>query len=146
MESLCGADCNHCEYGKNGGCPGCVNTNGCPFGKQCSIAKIILEEGRNAYETFKQQLVKEVNHLGIEKMPPIATLVPLNGTFVNLAYPLPNGETVKFLKDDEMYLGMQAEVEGEKRCFGVIASREFILVCKYEENGANPELILFKKR
>ena len=146
MESLCGADCQNCEYGKNGGCKGCKETNGCPFGKQCSIAKMILEEGREAFETLKQKLVEEVNRLGIENMPPIATLVPLNGSFVNLEYPLSNGQTVKFLKDDEMYLGMQAEVEGEKRCFGVVACQEFILICRYEENGINPELVLFKKR
>lgn len=31
-------------------------------------------------------------------------------------------------------------------CFGVIANMDFILICSYEAEGANPELILYKKR
>jgi len=45
------------------------------------------------------------------------------------------------------YLGNQLESEfGEDRCFGVLASMDFILVCTYEAEGANPELVLYKKR
>ena len=32
------------------------------------------------------------------------------------------------------------------RCFGIAANADFILVCTYEENGKNPELIVYKKR
>ena len=32
------------------------------------------------------------------------------------------------------------------RCFGVLANADFILVCTYGENGADPELLLYKKR
>ena len=46
MSSLCGADCENCEYGKNKNCMGCENTNGCPFGRQCFIAKYILTGGK----------------------------------------------------------------------------------------------------
>ena len=38
-------------------------------------------------------------------MPKINELFPLNGSFVNLEYPLLNGGNVKFLNDDEIYLG-----------------------------------------
>lgn len=31
-------------------------------------------------------------------------------------------------------------------CFGVLANMDFILVCTYESEGANPELLLYKKR
>jgi hypothetical protein len=34
----------------------------------------------------------------------------------------------------------------EGLCFGVLANMEFILVCTYEKDGENPELILYKKR
>ena len=32
------------------------------------------------------------------------------------------------------------------RCFGVVANMDFILICTYEANGENPELIIYKKR
>ena len=34
----------------------------------------------------------------------------------------------------------------ESRCFGVVANMEFLLVCTYGEYGANPELLVYKKR
>ena len=45
------------------------------------------------------------------------------------------------------YLGTQLECEfGGNRCFGIAANMDFILVCTYEENGENPELVVYKKR
>ena len=45
------------------------------------------------------------------------------------------------------YLGNQLESEfGGDRCFGILASMDFILVCKYEKDGENPELLIYKKR
>ena len=45
------------------------------------------------------------------------------------------------------YLGNQLESEfGGDRCFGILASMDFILVCTYEKNGENPELLIYKKR
>lgn len=35
---------------------------------------------------------------------------------------------------------------GGDRCFGVVADMDFILICTYEEDGKNPELVLYKKR
>lgn len=69
------------------------------------------------------------------------------GSYVNLEYRLPSGETVKFLDDNTTYLGNQLESEfGGDRCFGVLAGMDFILVCTYEAEGVNPELVLYKKR
>lgn len=31
-------------------------------------------------------------------------------------------------------------------CFGVIANADFFLVCRYDENAANPELLRYVKR
>ena len=150
MESICGADCSKCGYGKNNNCKGCKNTNGCPFGKQCFVAKYILVGGKESYEAFNNQLIAEINDLYIPGMPKINELNPLNGAFVNLFYPLPNGQKVQFLDDSEVYLGTQVESEfnnGEIiRCFGILANMDFILICEYGPNGDNPEIILYKKR
>ena len=47
MSSLCGAQCEGCQFGLNSNCKGCSETNGCPFGKQCFVAKYILTGGMN---------------------------------------------------------------------------------------------------
>ena len=150
MDSICGADCDNCGYGKSNNCKGCKNTNGCPFGKQCFIAKYILIGGKDNYELFKKQLVDEINELHIPGMPIIDDLNPLNGTFVNLKYPMPNGKFVQLLDNNEIYLGNQVESDfndGEiLRCFGVLANMDFILVSEYGPNGDNPEIIIYKKR
>ena len=103
--------------------------------------------GEEALEAFKQQLVKEFNDLKIEGMPRVESLNVLSGSFINLEYPLPNGTSVKFLDDNATYFGNQLACEfGGSRCFGIAANMEFLLVCTYEENGENPELIHYKKR
>ena len=49
--------------------------------------------------------------------------------------------------DQKTYLGNQLESEfGGDRCFGILAGMDFILVCTYEKNGENPELLIYKKR
>ena len=150
MKSICGADCDNCGYGKSKGCKGCTNTNGCPFGKQCFVAKYILTGGKENYELFKNQLIDEINEIAISGMPKIKELVPLNGSFVNLSYTLPNGNSASFLENDEIYLGTQVESEFNDgniiRCFGVLANMDFILISEYGPNGENPELIIYKKR
>lgn len=99
------------------------------------------------FEEFKKKLIDEINALHIEGMPRLERLNALVGSYVNLAYPLPNGTKVKFLDDQTTYLGNQLESEfGGERCFGVLANMDFILVSTYEAGGANPELVLYKKR
>lgn len=99
------------------------------------------------FEEFKGKLIDEINNLHIEGLPKVTSLNSLVGSFVNLEYPLPSGEKVKFLKDDVTYLGNQLECEfGGDRCFGILACMDFIMVVTYEEGGKNPELVLYKKR
>jgi transcriptional regulator with XRE-family HTH domain len=99
------------------------------------------------FEAFKQQLIREINDLHIEGMPKVETLNALVGSFVNLAYPLPSGVSVRFLNDGTTYLGNQLASEfGGDRCFGVLANMDFILICTYEAEGKDPELVLYKKR
>ena len=99
------------------------------------------------FEAFKKQLIDEINDLRIDGMPKVDKLNALVGSFVNLAYPLPSGVSAKFLNDGTTYLGTKLESEfGGERCFGVLASMDFILVSTYEAEGKNPELVLYKKR
>lgn len=99
------------------------------------------------FEEFKKKLIREINDLRIEGMPKVENLNALVGKYVNLEYRLPGGSRVKFLDDQTTYLGNQLESEiREGLCFGVLANMEFILVCTYEKDGENPELILYRKR
>ena len=99
------------------------------------------------FEEFKKQLIKEINELHIDGLPKVEKLNALVGKYVNLEYTLSNGKKVKFLDDQKTYLGNQLKSEfGGERCFGILANMDFILVCTYEENGENPELLLYKKR
>ena len=150
MRSICGANCEECELFKNTKCRGCKNTNGCPFGKKCWIAKYIEVGGIENYNSLKNELIDEFNSLNIDGMPKIEELYPLHGEFVNMEYPLPNNNKTKFLNDNEAYLGNQVECifndEEIKKYYGILANMNFILVCEYEKNGNNPEIIIYKKR
>ena len=99
------------------------------------------------FEEFKKQLINEINDLHIDGLPRVDKLNALVGKYVNLEYTLPNGQKVKFLDDQKTYLGNQLESEfGGDRCFGILAGMDFILVCTYEKDGENPELLIYKKR
>ena len=89
----------------------------------------------------------EFNALEIDGMPRVEQLNVLTGSYINLEYTLPSGHKVKLLNDQASYLGNQLECTfGGSRCFGIAANMQFLLVCTYEANGANPELVLFKQR
>ena len=103
--------------------------------------------GAEEFSVFKKQLVDEINGLRIEGMPKVEKLNALVGGYINLEFRLPNGMIVKFLDDSATYLGTQLVNEQDSsRCFGIAANADFILVCSYEENGENPELMMYKKR
>ncbi len=150
MEGICGANCNECDFLKSNKCKGCKNTKGCPFGRKCWIAKYIEIGGKDNFKVLKEQLIDEFKSLDIDGMNEIKMLYPLNGLHVNLEYTLPNGQRTKLLNDDEIYLGNQLECmfnDAEvKKYFGLVANMNFLLVCEYEENGKNPEIIIYKKR
>ena len=83
----------------------------------------------------------------IAGMPKVEKLNALVGGYINLEYHLPSGASVKFLDDNATYLGTQLVNEANgSRCFGIAANADFILVCTYEANGENPELVVYKKR
>ena len=142
-KSICGVDCEHCDYAAN--CPGCRETDGKPFGGKCVTAECFRRGGRACYEQLKTELCADFNALHIPGLPEVTGLNELVGAYVNLAYPLANGSTVKLLDDKGIYLGNQLDGQNE-RCFGVLADETMLIVCTYGENGADPELILYKRR
>ena len=102
--------------------------------------------GKEKLDEFKEKLIQEFNVLlNIEGLPRVEELNVLPGEFVNIEYTLPNGEKAKFLDDRQTYLGSQLESEFG-RCVGIVANMDFLLICTYEENGENPELVIYKKR
>ena len=103
-------------------------------------------EGKK-FDELKKQLISEFNELNIKGMPKVTSLNALVGAYVNMEYPLTNGSMVKFLDDNKTYLGNQYKsLLNDDRCFGIVANVDFLLVVSYEENGINPEIILYKKR
>lgn len=136
--TYCGTDC--CKAcSRLSACGGCRACGGHPFGGSC-VAQ------RNAdFTKFKKQLVADINALQIDDLT-VNDLYLLSGAYVNLAYPLANGTSVQFLNDTDVYLGNQIEKADSDRCYGVVANEEFILVCEYGCNGAEPELLVYKKR
>lgn len=144
MEAICGADC--CSIcSKKEECGGCVKTDGHPFGGTCIAAECIREGGFETFHKLKQTLIDEFNALGIKELQ-VSDLNLLNGFFVNLEYTLANGQKVKLLEDDKVYLGNQIERPGNDRCYGIVADNDYLLVCEYGCSGADPEIVMYKRR
>lgn len=144
MISICGSDCctKCCRQSE---CGGCVQTGGKPFGGDCVAARCIKTGGKAAFEKLKNQLIFEINALGIEGLK-VDDLNLLNGFYVDLEYPLANGTTVRFLKDSDVYLGNQIERPDSERCFGVVADESMIVICEYGCMGKDPALLRYIKR
>ena len=144
MRSICGSDCcDQCS--RRDDCGGCVPTEGRPFGGECVAAKCIQAGGTAALEELKKTLIAEINALGIEGLQ-VGDLNLLNGFFVNLEYPLANGTSAKFLRDENVYFGNQIERAGSERCYGVVADETMLLACEYGCMGEDPVLLCYKKR
>lgn len=92
----------------------------------------------------KDKLIGIINDLGIEDLK-INDLNLLSGSYVNLEYELENAIKVKFLNDNDIYLGQQIERKNNDRCYGVVANLSHLLVCEYGCNGIEPELLIYKK-
>lgn len=90
-------------------------------------------------------LIEEFNALGIPHLR-IESLNRLNGSFVNLEYQLANGQRVKLLEDNNVYWGNQVEIPGSDRCYGLVADEKYLLVCEYGCGGAEPEIVIYKRR
>lgn len=148
--TLCGFDCTGCPLKEH--CAGCSATNGQPFGDTCVLALCCRDHGcANCGNVFampcklKDRLVAAFNALDIEDMEPVTDLTALRGAFVNLEYTLPGGQTVKFWNDNRIYLGNRVCKKNSDRCYGLAADEHYLLVCECSENGADAEIIVYKK-
>lgn len=142
--SICETNCcSSCDSKET--CGGCLETNGRPFGGTCIAAEAFQKGGADTFLALKAALIEEFNALHIPHLT-VTDLNLLRGSYVNLEYPLPGGQSVRFLDDRKIYLGNQIEIPGSERCYGIIADNEFLLVCAYGCCGSDPELLLYKKR
>ena len=98
----------------------------------------------HATSPAKQQMIDEVNALKVDGMPHIDNLFVLQGSFINISYSV-NGNTVKLLDDNASYWGTQVE-KGDGRCFGIACDERHILVSEYGKDGAEAEIVVFKRR
>jgi hypothetical protein len=151
LNTICGIDCSVCSYIKT--CGGCIATHGQPFGKDCVIAKCCYDKGQNFCSEcpegsciFQEKLIEEFNNLGIEDMEVVTKLNALKGSYVNLEYTLPSGQTIRLLDDNKIYIGYQLEKKNSSRCYGIVADEKFLLVCEYGKDGTDAEIVVFKNR
>lgn len=144
MRSICGADaCGKC--GRMEECGGCAKTGGRPCGGRCIAAECIKKEGLEAFTRLKNAAIEEFNALGITGLH-VEELFLLFGGYINLEYRLANGQAVKLLEDNHVYMGNQIEIPGSERCYGLAADDRHLLVCTYGCGGTNPEIVVYKKR
>lgn len=150
MKAVCGLDCGKCE--EKATCPGCEKIGG--DGK-CVIAACVAahvdENGCESCHFFegchaREQLLREFNALEIEGFPEITYLNALPGSYINLEYTLPGGQKVKLWDDKRIYWGNQVEKAGADRCYGLTADENNLLVCEYGCDGADPEIVCYKRR
>lgn len=94
---------------------------------------------------MKETLIAEFNALEIQNLQ-VNDLNLLNGFYVNLEYPLTNGQSVKLLEDNRVYWGNQIEIPGSERCYGIVADDKYLLVCEYGCNGTEPQIVVYKRR
>ena len=106
--------------------------------------KLPAEELSHASSPLKQQLIEEINSLGVKDMPRVENLFVLQGSFVNMPYTI-NGNIVKFLDDNASYWGTQVK-KNDGHCYGIACDEHYILVSEYGKDGTDAELVLLKRR
>lgn len=140
MKSICGIDCTKCPM--QSACHGCEETGGRPFGGECVTALYCQKGEANA---FRQALLAAINALQIPDMEEVTELYALKGSFINIEYPLPGGQTVKFWDDNKIYLGTQLRKAGTERCYGIAADENDLMVSEYGEQGTDAHIVVFRR-
>ena len=135
-------NCEECPSFKD--CGECENCNAMPFGakEQCICARLIADKGFRGFQDTFQHVINSINALSIHGLH-VEDMNILPGSYLNLEYPLPNGETVKFLNDNRTYFANQIETDGDRR-YGVVSDGSFLLVASYEPEGKHPKLLLYQ--
>lgn len=142
MESICGVDCTKCEL--NGTCRGCAGTGGKPFGAECVVA-LCCQKGEDALCECKKRLISAFNDLHIQDMEEVKELNALKGSFVNIEYRLPGGQSVKFWDDNKIYFGNQLHKKDSGRCYGIVADEKYLMVAEYGDYGSDAEIVVFER-
>lgn len=140
--SICGIDCTKCELSNT--CNGCAETNGHPFGGECIVA-LCCQRGEKALCEFKAKLISAFNSLNIEDMDQVTELNALKGSFINIEYTLPGGQTVKLWDDNKIYLGNQLCKQNSDRCYGLAADEKYMMVCESGYDGSDAEIVVFRR-
>ena len=141
-KSICGVDCNQCE--QNNTCNGCTKTNGHPFGPECLVASC-LKDGEHVLLEFKKKLITALHALKIPDMEDITELFALKGSTINIEYPLPNGQMIRFWDDNKIYLGNQLRKKNSDRYYGVAADGQYLMVSEYSGYGTDAVVVVFKR-
>ena len=152
MKNYCGLDCSQCPAVDR--CAGCAATDGKPYGGTCVLGECCKAGGCAAPGScfsgqcsLKEQLCGEFNALHIPGMEQVTDLNALPGSYINLEYTLPSGQKVKVWDDKRVYLGNQlCKGDGSGRRFGLTADEQWLLVCEYGDNGADLEIVAFRRR
>lgn len=92
---------------------------------------------------MKKVYIKEVNELGIPDLH-IDNLYVLQGSFINQDY-IVNGNTIRLIDNNATYWGTQV-MKSDDRCYGIACNEQFILVSEYGKDGADPEVVILKRR
>jgi hypothetical protein len=93
----------------------------------------------------KEALIRAFNELKVPDMEPVSQLYELKGSFINLEYTLPSGQTVKLWNDEKTYYGAELCKRGSDRCYGLAAGDGYLLVCEYGEKGSDAEIVAFQR-
>lgn len=102
----------------------------------------IYLQPKHAANTTEQKLINEFNSLGF--LPHVDELLYGPGFLVNLSLRLPNGTTAQFWDDEQSYYVAQLPSK-QGRYFGLVGDEHNLLVCEYNPDGSNAELIVYKK-
>ena len=140
--SICGIDCTKCELSNT--CNGCAETNGHPFGGECIVA-LCCQRGEKALCEFKAKLISAFNSLNIVDMDQVTELNALKGSFINIEYTLPGGQTVKLWDDNKIYLGNQLCKQNSDRCYGLAADEKYMMVCESGYDGSDAQIVVFRR-
>lgn len=97
----------------------------------------------HADHPMKKAFIKEINALDIPALH-VDNLYVLKGSFINQCYQI-NGNKVKLLDDNASYWGNQV-MKNDGRCYGIACCEEYILVSEYGKDGANPGIVILKRR
>ena len=86
-----------------------------PLGAAVWLRNVSKKGGAQGLADCKSALIGELTAWASPTLH-IEELHLLNGAYVNLEYPLPGGQTVQFLADNQVYWGNQVEIPGSERC------------------------------